>query len=494
VAGAGIKSEIIRIKLLKYKILFENRNMRKLLIIIYLFIQSLSSGAQDSLAYYLDLSTKNNPAVLQKYAEYKASLQKIPQAASLPDPEVTAGFYLSPMEQVGGKQVADFRIMQMLPWFGVLRNAKDEMCLMAKAKYESYLDSKLQVYYEVQRSVYEILKLKQDLKVAQQNIDILQTLERLAVIKFKVSPSGSASSASLNINPIASTTTSNGGGMNKMSGRVGNSNLNPKSSPMSNSPMSNSSGPGLVDVYRVQIEISDLQNTIEQTKNQVLTLSAQLNGLLDRPVATTVALLDTLVVVQLKPEFLTHSDSLLRSNPMLGMIQFEFQSLEARKQMVTKMGYPMVGFGLNYAMINKSDMSVSPMNGRDMVMPMLTVTLPLYRKKYKAMRDETDFLKTANVQSYKSAANTLQTEYYQALQRYHDAQRRIKLYADQTQLSNKSLEIQIRNFGASGIALAELLTVRQQNLDYQYKRIQAIADANISSAWIMRLMGLRLVN
>jgi len=468
--------------------------MRKLLIVICLFIQSLSSGAQDSLAYYLDISTKNNPVVLQKYAEYKASLQKIPQAASLPDPELTTGFYLSPMEQVGGKQVADFRIMQMLPWFGVLRNAKDEMCLMAKAKYESYLDSKLQMYYDVQRSVYEILKLKQDLKIAQQNIDILQTVERLAVIKFKVSPSGSASSISSSVIPTVTAITLNSGGMNKMSVSGGNLNLNAKSSNMSNSPMSSSSGTGLVDVYRVQIEISDLQNTIEQTKNKVLTLSAQLNSLLDRPVATPVALSDTLVLVQLKPEFLAHSDSLLRTNPMLGMIQFEFQSLEARKQMVTKMGYPMVGFGVNYAMINKSDMSVSPMNGKDMVMPMLTVTLPLYRKKYKAMRDETDFLKSANVQSFKSAANTLQTEYYQALQGYRDAQRRIKLYADQSELANKSLEIQIRSFGASGISLTEVLTVRQQNLDYQYKRNQAIADSNISSAWIMRLMGLRLVN
>ena len=42
------------------------------------------------------------------------------------------------------------------------------------------------------------------------------------------------------------------------------------------------------------------------------------------------------------------------------MLQFEQQSLEARKQMVTKMSYPMVGLGLNYSLINKSEMSTSP--------------------------------------------------------------------------------------------------------------------------------------
>src|SRR5665647_1775553 len=89
------------------------------------------------------------------------------------------------------------------------------------------------------------------------------------------------------------------------------------------------------------------------------------------------------------------SDSMLTNNPMLGMLNYEKQSLEARKQMVTRMGYPIVGIGLNYSLINKNEMSTSEMNGNDMIMPMLTVTLPIYRKKYKAMQTEAVLLKTA---------------------------------------------------------------------------------------------------
>ncbi len=37
------------------------------------------------------------------------------------------------------------------------------------------------------------------------------------------------------------------------------------------------------------------------------------------------------------------------------MLDFEKQSLEARKKMVTRMGYPMVGLGINYSVIGKSD-------------------------------------------------------------------------------------------------------------------------------------------
>ena len=179
---------------------------------------------------------------------------------------------------------------------------------------------------------------------------------------------------------------------------------------------------------------------------------------------------------------------------MLGMLQLEQQSLEARKQMVTKMGYPMIGLGLNYSLINKNPMSTSEMNGKDMIMPMITATIPIYRKKYKAMRAETDFLKSANTQSYKATANSLQTEYYQAIQLYQDAQRRVKLYGNQFQLASKSLEIMFKSFASSGTSLTDILRVRQQMFDYEYKQIEAMADINTSIAWLKRLMAFSQVN
>jgi outer membrane protein TolC len=148
----------------------------------------------------------------------------------------------------------------------------------------------------------------------------------------------------------------------------------------------------------------------------------------------------------------------------------------------------MVGFGVNYSIINKSEMSTSSMNGRDMIMPMVTATLPIYRKKYKAMQSEADLLKSANEQNYKATKNELSTEYYQAMQLYQDAGRRTKLYRDQQQLASKSLDIMMKSFSSSSTDLSDILRVRQQTLDYEYKQMEAIADNNISIAWIKRLM------
>ena len=448
----------------------------------------------DSLFNYLEIAAKNNPTVLQKFAEYKAALQKIPQVGSLPDPELNVGVFLSPMEQLGGNQVADIGFMQMFPWFGVLKYAKDEMSLMAKAKYELFRDAKLQVFYDVKRTWYELHKVQQNIRISEKNIEILHTVERLAIVRFKAAPSGSGASVSGRTSSIAATQSTSPGssGMNTMGGNSGNSAgsaSNQASSPMPGSPMGSSSGgSGLSDVYRIQIELGDLQNNIELLKNQKNTIAAQFNSYLNRSPGVTVTLPDTLIVDNFQLSTLAITDSILGNNPMLGMLQFEQQSLEARKQMVTKMGYPMVGLGLNYSLINKSPMSTSPMNGKDMIMPEVKVTLPIYRKKYKAMRDEADFLKSANSQNYKATANSLQTEYYQAMQLYQDAQRRTKLYADQYRLASKSLDIMFKSFASSGVSLTDILRVRQQTFDYEYKQTEAVADYNTSIAWIKRLM------
>ena len=465
--------------------------MKKLLIVTYILVFSLSSYSQDSLSVYLGIAAKNNPTVLQKFAEYQAALQKVPQVGGLPDPELNVGVFLSPMELLGGNQVADIRLMQMFPWFGVLKNAKDEMSLMAKAKYELFRDAKLQVFYDVQRTWYELHKVKQNIRISEKNIELLRTIERLAIVRFKAVPAGNSAipPASRTVSPAASQGSSSGSsGMNTMGGNSGTTVSGQSGSPMPGSPMGTSTGSsGLTDVYRIQIETGDLQNNIELLKSRLKTITAQFNSYLNRSPDFVVTIPDTLVSVEFQPSLSALTDSSFIKNPMLGMLQFEQQSLEARKQMVTRMSYPMVGLGLNYSLINKSEMSTSAMNGKDMIMPMVTVTLPIYRKKYKAMQAEADYLKSANAQNYKATVNSLQIEYYQAIQFYQDAQRRVKLYVDQYQLASKSLGIMFKSFASSGTDLTDILRVRQQTLDYEYRQIEALADFNTAIAWLNKL-------
>ena len=462
--------------------------MKRILIFASIIVLSLSSYSQDSLTYYLELAAKNNPSVLQKFTEYQAALQKVPQVGSLPDPELNVGVFLSPMELVSGKQVADIRLMQMFPWFGVLKNAKDEMSLMAKAKFESFRETKLQVFYDVQRTWNELQKVQQSIVINEKNLEILHSLERLSLVKFKAGSSGGGSPSGSSGSSGNSASAQSSSGMNTMGGNSGNS-APSTSAAMPASPMAASGGSGLADIYRIQMETSELENNIALLKNQEQTIAARFNNYLNRPSQTLVKLPKILEVDSLTYSLSAVSDSMLSQSPMLGMLDYEQQSLEARKTMVTKMGYPMVGLGMNYSLIGKDPLAMAPdMNGKDMIMPMVTVTLPIYRKKYKAMREEVELMKTANKQGYQATANALQTEYYEALQLFQDAQRRMKLYENQFGLAERSLNILQKSFAASGTGLTDVLRIRQQALDYELKKIEAISDNNTAIAWLKRLM------
>jgi outer membrane protein TolC len=275
--------------------------------------------------------------------------------------------------------------------------------------------------------------------------------------------------------------------MGVVQSNTGSSGLNPASSMQTGTMGSSSGSSGLSDIYRIQIESGDLENNIALLKNQHNSIIAKFNTYLTRPVTSPVFTYENLTIDSLEFALTAVEDSMLAHNPMLGMLDFEKQSLEAREKMVTRMGYPMVGLGINYSVIGKSNMSTSSMNGKDMIMPMAVLTLPIYRKKYTAMQKEAELLRVATTENWEATANSLQSEYYQAVLLYEDAKRRVKLYENQFQLASKSLDLMLKNFSTSSSQLTDVLRVRQQTLDYELKQVEAVADFNTAVAWLKRL-------
>jgi len=60
-------------------------------------------------------------------------------------------------------------------------------------------------------------------------------------------------------------------------------------------------------------------------------------------------------------------------------------------------------------------------------------------------------------------------------------------------LAGKSLDIMIKSYAASGSGLTDILRVRQQTLDYDYKKVEAVADFNTAIAWLKRIMAFQQI-
>src|SRR5690606_12000714 len=86
-----------------------------LLLCLFLLVLCISTSHSQSLDDYLVIAAENNPEVRAYFNDYLASVEKTSQVGALPDPELTIGFFLQPMDRFMGRQQADIQLMQMFP-------------------------------------------------------------------------------------------------------------------------------------------------------------------------------------------------------------------------------------------------------------------------------------------------------------------------------------------------------------------------------------------
>lgn len=458
----------------------------------------------DSLNHYLQIAAKNNPGLNADFLSYKATLEKLPQAGALPDPELEMGFFLTPMEIVGGKQIADISLMQMFPWFGTRKAARTEASHMSKMAYEKFRESKDNLYLEVYKQWYILSMIEQQLKFNRENRALLEQLEDLALRKVS-SPLSSSSSYSVPTpSPVTQSTSpaSTGSGMTGMSGMGSKSSSSASTSSTMSSMSSSGSGmsksmgssaPGMSDVLRIQMEIVEIDNNIESLQSALKAGKAQFNALLNREADINVEVPESFS--KLPFDFTTEikSRDIETLNPMLGMLNEEGLAYKAKGEMDKKMSYPMIGIGLQYMLIGKNPASMdqgmsNDMNGMDMIMPMVSISLPIYRSKYKAQQRESDYMWQSTREKYNNTLNSLQSELFQLKHQLDDAERKITLYAKQEELAKTTYNLIVQEFVTGKSDLTNVIEVQRQLLDYRLKEAESIAEYNTMVASILKLV------
>ena len=109
-------------------------------VVVLVFIPSVWASQQPSdtnnlqtLQDYLRYASLNNAELKAKFHQWKAAIEQIPQAKSLPDPKFTYGYFIEEVETRVGPQRQKFEIMQTFPWFGVIEARGDQAAAKAKA-------------------------------------------------------------------------------------------------------------------------------------------------------------------------------------------------------------------------------------------------------------------------------------------------------------------------------------------------------------------------
>ncbi len=418
---------------------------KKHITIIFAFILLLSSNIKaqsDSLSHYLTVAADNNTGLKADFLLYKASMEKLPQVGTLPDLQLDMGFYIQPMDVIDGRQVADFTLMQMFPWFGTKKAAQTEAQHQANVAYEQFRESRDNLFLEVYTQWYKLCSLQQKLKNIDEQQTYLNHLQELAVLKY-------------------SSSSPNSSGADNMSSTL-----------------------------RIKLETVELDNSRESIISEIKSEKAKFNSLLNRPSGIQVIIPDTIIKVNFSLDILSALEDISAQSPTLGMIKEESLSFAAKAKADKKMSMPMIGVGVQYSLLNKrlpTVIPVSDMNGMDMIMPMISLSIPIYRNKYKAQQRESKLMQQAGTERYNQVFNSIKSELISINHQLDDALRTITLLEKQTELATSTHSLILREYSTGRSNLTDVIEVQRQLLDYKLRKSDAIATYNTMAASAQRL-------
>jgi outer membrane protein TolC len=221
-------------------------------------------------------------------------------------------------------------------------------------------------------------------------------------------------------------------------------------------------------------------------KDQKQPLQVEFNSLLNRDLDAMITIPDALPLVENDTPFV--KDSLFNSNPKLIGLDKKIESFEAQKKVAKKEGYPMIGLGLDYSIISKRDVPGLEMNGQDAIMPMLSVTLPIFRKKYNAKQKEVDLMLQATNYEKQAVKNNLQTSYSMANYNVSKAKTLKGLYKKQTESTQQAISLLIAAYSNSGTDFEEILRMNQDLLMLQSATVSANKNQFIAQSTLEYLI------
>ncbi|BAV94081.1 heavy metal RND efflux outer membrane protein, CzcC family [Ichthyobacterium seriolicida] len=370
-------------------------------------------------------AAENNLDLKESFLEYQMALEKIPQVGSLPDPKVLFGYFVSPAHKPGSQQFK-VSISQAFPWFGTLGTKENIATANAKAKYEQFLNKKNQIFFEVSKRYYKLYELHKKIKLTEENIRILNSYEKLALNKYET--------AQIN----------------------------------------------MVDILKIQMTENEVKNDLSVLKDDFKILESYFNNVLNRDNKEEIKLPESINIPTYESSLQDENeDEHISGNPVLRFFDFEIESNRHKSDLASKNYFPNFGIGLDYIYVENDN---TPKGGPDMLMPMISINIPIFYSKYQAKKKESKLGIELAKHKKQRLHNDLVISYREYKKDIKNAFRSIKLYETQLKKSNQALSILLDTYSVAEKNLEEVLNMKQVILKYEFMLIESNIKVLVQTA------------
>ncbi|PQJ30927.1 transporter [Nonlabens arenilitoris] len=386
------------------------------LLIISIGLISIGGQAQQ-LQSYIEEAEANNPEIQAFELRYNIAEEKINEANWLPNTEVSAGYFVSEPETRVGAQLARIGVKQMLPWFGTVTARENYATSMAEAEYVELMIAKRKLALSVAQSYYRLYETRAKQKVLDENIQLLKTYERLALTSVEV---GKASA---------------------------------------------------VDVLRLQIRQNELQQQKEVLEEEFSAEQTTFNNLLNRDENRTVDIVAAMKIPENDPIYGTDALSL---NPELLKYDKLYESVAQSELLNQREGLPMIGFGIDYLPVSeRTDMNPID-NGKDVLMPMVSVSIPIFNNRYKSISRQNE-LRQQEIETQKEERlNVLESAFAKAISLRNQARIKFNTQAKNLKQAKDAEQILIKNYETGTIDFNDVLDIQELQLKFQMNQIESV--------------------
>jgi len=406
----------------------------KYIVLLLVLMASTFAVKAQTLDSLLKKAYANNPTLKAIQLEYEAALQKGPQVSQLPDPTVGVGVpVLRPETRLGG-QVFSVSASQMFPWFGTLKAKEDVVLTMAKSKYERVAAERLNIDYQIKTAYYNLYLLQAKQNIIHKNIRIFETLEKVALAKVESGKS------------IAS------------------------------------------DVLTVRIKIEELNQQIQVLEEQKLAYTATINEAIYNPLNSAIQIDTTqITIAEIEYNIEQFRKNIQSNHPLIKQLNWNIETSNKALALNALDGKPSFGIGIDYSLVNGRTDAFPVNNGRDILIPKVMVSIPIYRKKYAAKKEEESLKQQAFEFQKESLTNRMISSIQGYKSDYESAKLMFELAKKQIEISNSAYDILLADYSSKGKRFDELMKLQSDINRYEIEIIKSIVQSHLAKFKIDRL-------
>ncbi|MCB0409191.1 MAG: TolC family protein, partial [Flavobacteriales bacterium] len=174
-------------------------------------------------------------------------------------------------------------------------------------------------------------------------------------------------------------------------------------------------------------------------------------------------------------------------HPLLNKLNYQIAASESRIIEDQKNNLPTIGVGVDYSLVNRRTDADPLNNGRDILVPKVMVSIPIYRKSYKSsVKQEQLYQESINFRK-ENLTDQMISNIISYKAEYDNAKLNFDLTKSQVEKISSAYEILLGSYSADGNKIEELLSTQNELINLKLKSDFSELNMAISKAKIERL-------